>query len=87
LQAVKWRNCKLLFYRQDMMAEPPVKFPVPVLCSLYTDPRKEKPTVDTWVVYPMLKTVGAFEDSLQKCPLILMGTPDPYEPPPLVHGG
>jgi hypothetical protein len=45
------------------MAEPPVKFPLPAFYNLYTDPREEKPTVDTWVAYPMLKIVGAFEDS------------------------
>jgi hypothetical protein len=81
LQAVKWRNWKMHFYRQDTMADPPVKFPVPVLYNLYTDPREEKPTINPWVLYPMLKIVRAFEESLKKCPLIPMGTLDPYEPP------
>jgi arylsulfatase len=63
------------------MADPPVRNPVPVLCNLYADPREEKPTVDTWVIYPMLKIVGAFEESVKKYPLIPMGRPDPYEPP------
>ena len=77
LQAVKWRNWKLHFYRQDTMFDPPVKYPVPILYNLYTDPREEKPAVDTWVVHPMLKIVGAFEQSVKKYPLIPMGTPDP----------
>jgi arylsulfatase A-like enzyme len=81
LQAVKWRNWKLHFYRQDTMFDPPVKYPVPILYNLYTDPREEKPAVDTWVVHPMLKIVGAFEQSVKKYPLIPMGTPDPYRPP------
>jgi len=81
LMAVKWRNWKLHFYRQDTMFDPPVKNPVPTIYNLFTDPREEKPTVDTWVVHPMLKMVSAFEESVKKYPLIPMGTPDPYVPP------
>jgi arylsulfatase A-like enzyme len=80
LQAVKWRNWKLHFYRQDTMIDPPVKLGVPNLYNLYTDPREEKPTVDTWVAYPMFNIVVDFEKSLTRYPLIPMGTPDPYEP-------
>jgi arylsulfatase len=81
LLAVKWRNWKLHFYRQDTMFDPPVKLGIPYIINLYTDPREEKPTVDTWVVTPMLKIVGAFQASTQSHPLIPMGTPDPYAPP------
>lgn len=81
LQAVKWRNFKMHFYHQDTMIDPPVKNPVPVIRNLYTDPREEKPCVDLWVVYPMVKVVADFEASVKKYPLIPMGTPDPYVPP------
>ncbi len=81
LQAVKWRNWKLHFMRQDNMFDPPVKNPVPTIFNLYTDPREEKPTADTWVVGPILKIVGEFEQSVKQYPLIPMGTPDPYQPP------
>jgi len=80
LQAVKWRNWKLHFMRQENMFDPPVKNPVPTIYNLYTDPREEKPTVDTWVVGPILKIVGEFEQSVKQYPLIPMGTPDPYKP-------
>jgi len=80
LQAVKWRNWKLHFMRQDTMFDPPVKNPVPTIYNLYTDPREEKPTPDSWVVGPVLKIVGAFEQSVKMHPLIPMGTPDPYTP-------
>ncbi len=63
------------------MFEPPVKNAVPTIYNLYTDPREETPTVDTWVVGPMLKTVGTFEQSVKHYPLIPMGTSDPYSPP------
>jgi arylsulfatase len=58
-----------------------VKLGIPFIINLYTDPREEKPTADTWVITPMLKMVGAFEESVKKHPLIAMGTPDPYTPP------
>jgi arylsulfatase len=83
LMAVKWRNWKLHFYRQDTMYDPPAKLGIPFINNLYTDPREEKPTADTWVVTPMLKIVGAFEESVKTHPLIPMGTPDPYAPPVL----
>ena len=81
LQAVKWRNWKMHFMRQDTMFDPPVKNPVPTIYNLFTDPREEKPTADSWVVGPILKIVGAYEESVKKHPLIPMGTPDPYTPP------
>jgi len=81
LQAVKWRNWKLHFMRQDTMFDPPVKNPVPTIFNLFRDPREETPTADTWVVAPILKIVGAYEASVKQYPLIPMGTPDPYEPP------
>jgi arylsulfatase A-like enzyme len=81
LLAVKWRNWKLHLYRQDTMFDPPVKLGIPFIINLYTDPREEKPTADTWVLTPMLKIVGAFEATVRDHPLIPMGTPDPYMPP------
>ena len=63
------------------MFDPPVKLGIPYIINLYTDPREEKPTVDTSVVTPMLKIVGTFQASTKSHPLIPMGTPDPYTPP------
>ncbi len=80
LLAVKWRNWKLHFYRQDSMFDPPAKLGIPYIINLYTDPREEKPTADSWVVTPMLKIVGAFQASTKAHPLIPMGTPDPFVP-------
>jgi arylsulfatase A-like enzyme len=82
LLAVKWRNWKLHFYRQDSMFDPPAKLGIPYIINLHTDPREEKPSADSWVVTPMLRIVGAFQSSLAQWPLIPMGTPDPYLPPP-----
>jgi arylsulfatase len=80
LTAVKWRNWKMHFIRQETMFDPPVKNPVPTIYNLYTDPREEKPSADSWVVAPMLKMVDEFEQSVKQYPLIPMGLPDPYTP-------
>ena len=65
------------------MVSPPVKLTVPFLFNLYTNPQKneDKPALDSWVIGPVLKIVGTFEESVKKYPLIPMGTPDPYQPP------
>jgi arylsulfatase A-like enzyme len=80
LQAVKWRNWKLHFMRQDTMFDPPVKNPIPVLYNLFTDPREEKQSIESWVIGPVLKIVSEYQQSIKKYPLIPMGTPDPYRP-------
>lgn len=80
LMAAKWQNWKMHFYKQDAMLDPPLRCGIPVIINLLTDPHEEKPTVDTWVVHPMLKMVAVFGESVQKHPLIPMGTPDPYVP-------
>ena len=83
LQAVKWRNYKVHFYRQETMVSPPVKLPIPLLFNLYINPREEedKVAVESWIVGPVLKLVGEFEASVKKHPLIPMGTSEPYRPP------
>lgn len=82
LHAVKWRNYKLHFYRQETMVSPPVKLALPWLFNLYTNPREDedKLSVESWVLGPVLKMVAAFEESVKQHPLIPMGTPDPYQP-------
>ena len=60
-----------------------LKLPVPLLFNLYTNPRddEDKVSVESWIVAPVLKMVGAFEESLKTYRLIAMDTPDPYRPP------
>jgi arylsulfatase len=83
LQAVKWRNFKIHFYRQDTMVSPALKLGIPMLFNLYTNPREEddKLSHDSWVIGPALKMVAAYEASVKNHPLIPMGAPDPYTPP------
>ena len=81
LMAVKWRNWKVHFVKQDTPMDPPLKLLIPFIINLYTDPLEESPTLDSWVLHPALKIVAGFEMSVRKHPLIPMGTPDPYTPP------
>jgi arylsulfatase A-like enzyme len=83
LQAVKWRNFKMHFYKQETMVSPALKLGIPLLFNLYTNPREDEDKVvhDSWVAGPALKMVAEFEASVKKHPLIAMGTPDPYTPP------
>lgn len=82
LQAVKWHNYKVHFYQQETMVSPAIKLGVPMLFDLYTNPTEDpnKPTMNSWVVGPVLRMVAKFEESTKRSPLIPMGTPDPYRP-------
>jgi len=83
LQAAKWRNFKVHFYKQETMVSPAMKLGIPMLFNLYTNPREDEEKVahDSWVMGPVLKMIAEFEASVKKHPLIAMGTPDPYTPP------
>jgi arylsulfatase A-like enzyme len=82
LQAVKWRNFKVHFYKQETMISPAIKLGIPLLFNLYTNPREDEDKVahDSWIIGPVLKIVAEFEASVKEHPLIAMGTPDPYTP-------
>lgn len=83
LMAVKWRNWKIYFYALDRATDPPLKLLVPRLYDLDIDPGEERDVSfpNSWVMHPAVKIIGVFQASLQKYPLITMGTPDPYVPP------
>ena len=85
LEAVKWRNWKLVFYdEQRDWWSPPTKLGVPKVFDLITDPKEQYPAtglLHSWVAGPAMKIVVDFEESLKKYPPIASGTPDPYVPP------
>jgi arylsulfatase len=87
LEAVKWRNWKVVFYDEERdWWTPPAKLGVPKAFDLITDPKEEYPETglrNSWVATPALKIVAEFQESLKKYPLIVPGTPDPYTPPTL----
>lgn len=85
LEAIKWRNWKVVFYdeQRDWWA-PPAKLGVPKAFDLITDPKEEYPQTalrNSWNAGPAMKIVVEFEQSLKKYPPIAPGTPDPYKPP------
>jgi arylsulfatase len=85
LEAVKWRNWKMVFYdEQRDWWSPPVKLGTPKAFDLITDPKEEYPATalrNTWNAGPAMMILTEFEQSLKKSPPIAPGTPDPYTPP------
>jgi arylsulfatase A-like enzyme len=85
LEAVKWRNWKVVFYEEQRdWWSPPIKLGEPKAFDLITDPKEEYPATalrNTWNAAPAMKIVSEFEQSLKKYPPIVPGTPDPYTPP------
>ena len=85
LEAVKWRNWKVVFYdEQRDWWTPPARLGNPKAFDLITDPKEEYPEGalrSTWSAGPAMKIVEEFQQSLKKHPPIAPGTPDPYVPP------
>jgi arylsulfatase len=83
LTAVKWRNWKVHFIKQDNMYDPPLRLPLPRVNNLLTDLKEENDVgaYNSWVADPVVKIVGKFEASLKKYPPIPSGAPDSYTPP------
>jgi len=84
LEAVKWKNWKIVFYEEQRdWWSPSVKLGNPKSFDLITDPKEEYPATamrNTWNAGPALKVVEEFEKTLIKYPPIKSGTPDPYTP-------
>jgi arylsulfatase len=85
LEAVKWRNWKIVFCdEQRDWWTPPTKLGMPKGFDLITDPKEEYPATgirNSWNAGPAMKIVADFQQSLKKYPPIAPGTPDPYTPP------
>ncbi|WP_276131850.1 arylsulfatase [Polluticoccus soli] len=84
MEAVKWRNWKIVFYENERdWWSPPVRLGTPKAFNLITDPKEEYPEAsirNSWNAVPVMKIVAAFEKSLEAYPLIASGTQDPYIP-------
>jgi arylsulfatase len=85
LEAVKWKNWKVVFYdEQRDWWTPPTKLGSPKAFDLITDPKEEYPATglrSSWLAGPAMQIVAEFEQSLKRYPPIAPGIPDPYEPP------
>ena len=85
LEAIKWRNWKVVFYEEQRdWWTPPTKLGSPKAFNLITDPKEEYPQtglLSSWIAGPAIKVMVDFEQSLKKYPPIAPGTPDPYKPP------
>ena len=85
LEAVKWRNWKVVFYdEQRDWWTPPTKLGTPKSFDLITDPKEEYPAAalqNSWIAGPVMRIAVELEESLKRYPPIAPGTPDPYRPP------
>jgi arylsulfatase len=85
LEAVKWRNWKVVFYdEQRDWWSPPTKLGSPKAFDLITDPKEEFPATglrNTWNAESIMKIAAQFAATLRTHPPIAPGTPDPYKPP------
>jgi len=85
LEAIKWRNWKVVFYdEQRDWWTPPTKLGSPKAFDLITDPKEEYPQTglrSSWIAGPAMKIAFEFEQSLKKYSPIAPGAPDPYTPP------
>src|SRR5207237_8469573 len=85
LEAVKWKNWKVVFYdEQRDWWTPPTKLGSPKAFDLITDPKEEYPQTglrSSWIAGPAMQVMVEFEQSLKHYPPIAPGTPDPYTPP------
>jgi len=79
---VKWRNWKLNFKELDSVFGEEVKWGMPRVYNLLTDPQESENVLfpNTWVPKAALGQLGEHAASLQKEPPIKPGTLDPYQP-------
>jgi arylsulfatase len=84
LEAVKWRNWKIVFYEEQRdWWSPPLRLGSPKAFDLITDPKEEYPATglrNSWIAAPAMEVVEKFQQSLKKYPPIAPGTADPYKP-------
>jgi arylsulfatase len=80
VRAVKWRDWKLHYTWQDEPGTPVQQ--TMKLFNLRSDPKEETDVKDfnPWVVSAIDKIVADFWATVDKYPLIPVGTPDPYTP-------
>jgi len=90
LEAVKWKNWKIVFYdEQRDWWSPSVKLGTPKSFDLITDPKEEYPEIalrNTWNAGPAMEIIALFAKSLKENPPIAPGSADPYNPPVINNG-
>ncbi len=84
LHGVKWRNFKVMYVRQMRYDDELHTLGTPRVINLHTDPKEREhhnpEHLHTWITAHTRPLVQAFEDSLQREPLIPPGAPLDYVP-------
>lgn len=79
LYGAKWRNFKLVLVEQRYLNDVAAKLPTPRVVNLVTDPQEREvmslPHLHTWTVGHFNKLIAAFQESVQREPLIPPGAP------------
>lgn len=81
IRAVKWRDWKLHYAWQEESGQP--LEPVMKLFDLRADPKEETDVLaaHAWAEEQIGRVAAEFRLSLEKYPLVPVGTPEPYSPP------
>jgi len=68
---------------QEYKYDAPQRLPIIHLYNLLLDPRERNniQSENSWVLFPVMKIVNDFQESLKAEPPIPPGTADPYSPP------
>ena len=87
VRAAKWGDWKLHYVWQDEPGQP--VDPTMKLFNLRSDPKEETDVKDAnpWVPSAIGKMANEFWATVDRYPLIPVGTPDPYQPPAAVRTG
>ena len=84
LYGVKWRNFKLVMMKQKTLTDPALALPNPHLINLDTDPKEREPIdypyLHTWVGAHVARILAAYQESLNREPLIPLGAPLDFVP-------
>lgn len=84
LYGVKWRNFKLVMYKQATFFEPALKLATPQVINLLVDPGERKPAalpyLHSWTAAHFNNILRDFAESVRREPLIPAGAPVDYVP-------
>jgi arylsulfatase len=86
LHAVKWQNFKVRYVRQRYFTEAPQVLSTPLVVNLIDDPKEREPYAQQhsygWVHVHVQRLLRAFDQSVQREPLIPAGSPIDHVPAP-----
>lgn len=84
LYGVKWQNFKMVLVQQRYFTDPAPPMGFPHIINLIVDPKEREPYnyryLHTWTMFHFGKLLRAYQESVQREPLIPVGAPLDYVP-------